>query len=273
MIAKRLLMPLLLAAAVSCGRQAQEATVPQEMPAPEEAPEAATTSVADSAPKVLVSKGVIRSANEVEVFSRIEGQLLDVRLLEGTVVHKGQVLFRLDDWDLKGKVAVSRTALEQAQLRMEEILVGQGYKRDNLETAPEKTREYAKVKSGVNVCATELEINQEKLSRAVIKAPMSGVITGVKALSYSFVEPGETLCTIVDPKNLIVEFSILETELRKFSLGSTVEVRSIAYSEIPHTATIRSIGSVVDEYGMIRIEATLSDPDKLLPGMTAIVNL
>ena len=267
MIAKRLMIPLLMVGAVSCGQRPQEAPViPEEEPVREQV-------VPETAPKVLVSKGIIRSASEVEVFSRIEGQLLDVKLLEGTAVRKGQVLFMLDDWDLKGKVAVSRTALEQAQLRMEEILVGQGYKRDNLETAPEKTREYAKVKSGVNVCATELEINQEKLSRAVIKAPMSGVITGVKALPYSFVEPGETLCTIVDPKNLIVEFSILETELRKFSLGSTVEVRSIAYSEIPHTATIRSIGSVVDEYGMVRIEATLSDPDKLLPGMTAIVNL
>lgn len=267
MSAKRLLIPLLIVAAVSCGQTPQEApVVPEEEPVVrEQAPEAA--------PKVLVSKGVIRSASEVEVFSRIEGQLLEVRLLEGTLVRKGQVLFRLDDWDLKGKLAVSSTALEQAQLRMEEILVGQGYKRDNLQAVPEKTREFAKIKSGVNVCATELEINREKLERAVIKAPVSGVITGVKALSYSFVEPGETLCTIVDPSNLIVEFSILETELRKFSIGSTVEVRSIAYSEIPHTATIRSIGSVVDEYGMIRIEAALSDSDKLLPGMTAIVNL
>lgn len=268
MIPNRLLIPLLMALAASCsphtGGSASQPVQTQE-PVREEAPAAEQ--------KILVSKGVIRSASEVEVFSRIEGQLLDVNLLEGTRVRKGQVLFRLDDWDLKGKVSVSSTALEQAQLRMEEILVGQGYKRDNLQAVPEKTREYARIKSGVNACETELVINREKLERATVKAPVSGVITGVKALSYSFVEPGETLCTIVDPENLIVEFSILETELRKFSVGTEIEVRSIAYSEMPHKATIRSIGSVVDELGMIRIEATLSDSEKLLPGMTAIVNL
>lgn len=223
--------------------------------------------------KVLVSKGVILSANEVEVFSRIEGQLLDVKLLEGRTVRKGETLFNLDDWELAAKVQISRTAYEQASFRMTEILLGQGYKRDKLDEVPENIKEYARIKSGLNVSASELSYNQERLKKAVITAPVSGVVTLIKALPYSFVKPGETLCTIVDPANLIVRFSILETELRKFSVGTEVEVRSIAYPEMIHIASVRSIGTVVDESGMVEIEAVLSDSEKLLPGMTAMVNL
>lgn len=222
---------------------------------------------------VLVSKGVIRSANEVKVFSRIEGQLKDVKLLEGRVVRKGEVLFNLDDWELAAKVQISQTAYDQANFRMTEILLGQGYKREKLDEVPENIKEYARIKSGLNSCASELEYSRERLKRAVITAPVSGVVTLIKALPYSFVKPGETLCTIVDPSDLIVRFSILETELRKFSVGTTVEVRSIAYSEMLHLATVRSIGTVVDESGMVEIEAVLSDSENLLPGMTAMVNL
>lgn len=223
--------------------------------------------------RVLVSKGIIRSISEVKVFSRIEGQLLDVNLIEGTSVRSGQVLFRLDDWELKSRLAMSRTACEQARLQMTEILVGQGYKRDGLDKVPENIREYARVKSGVNTREADLEFNASRLERAIIKAPVSGVVTGVKALSYAFVKPGETLCTIVDPAHLIVEFNVLETELRMFRIGTEVEVRAMAYHEVKHTAKVRSIGTVVDESGMVRIEALLSDSENLLPGMTAIVNL
>lgn len=262
-----LVLAALLSIACSTNNGGQQAeTIQSDIPAE-------NVATPSQSRKVLVSKGVIRSANEVKVFSRIEGQLLDVKLIEGTSVRAGEALFRLDDWELKGKLEISRTAYEQAQLRMKEILVGQGYKRDHLNEVPEDIQEYARVKSGVNACASDLEFNRSKLEKAIIKAPVSGLVTGIKALSYAFVEPGETLCTIVDPKNLIVEFSILETELRKFEVGTVVEVRAIAYNEILHTATVRSIGTVVDESGMVSIEAVLSDAEHLLPGMTAIVNL
>jgi len=222
---------------------------------------------------MLVSKGIIRSENEIRVYSRLVGQLNEVTLLEGRRVRKDEELFSLDDWELKDKVLLSESELERSKLKMEEILVSQGYKRDQFDQVPNKIVEYARIKSGMNVCERELEISKSKLSMASIRASVSGVITGVNAVSYAFVEPGETLCTIVDPSHLIVEFSILETELRKFKIGTKVEVRSIAYKEDVHYATVRSIGSVVGSDGMIKLEATIQDCSNLLPGMTAIVNL
>lgn len=260
-----------LAVAVSCTSSKPAGVAPYEQL--QAVTESQGSGDAGQNQKILVSKGVIRSANTVSVFSRIEGQLLDVNLLEGVKVSKGTPLFRLDDWDLKGKVELDESECEQARLRMEEILVSQGYKRDNLDAAPARIKEYARIKSGLKVSERGLELDKAKLERAVIKAPMSGVITGVKVLSYAFVKPGETLCTIVDPNDLIVEFSILETELRRFELGREIEFFAIAYSDTPHKAVVRSIGSVVDDAGMVKVEATISEPGKLLPGMTVIVNM
>jgi len=223
--------------------------------------------------KYLVSKGVILSESAVNVFSRIEGQLLEVKLLEGQKVRKGQVLFNLDDLDLRNKVYLSESQVEHAHFLYEEILIGQGYKRDSLGSVPETVSAYARVKSGLNVIQRELEINREKLSYAKILSPQDGVVTGVNVPSYSFVKPGETLCSIVDPDNLIVEFSILETELSRFTLGCEVEVRSIAYSDEPHRAVVISLDSVVDQSGMVKVLARIDDSRNLLPGMTADVSI
>jgi len=260
---------------MACGNPSgvqDSAPVNPTQPSAAEASAAAPSEEAAS-PAVLLSKGVIRSSNEVNVYSRIEGQLQDVKLLEGQRVRKGQTLFTLDDWDLKGKVLLSESSKEQAQVRLEEILIGQGYKRDNFSAVPENVMKYAMVKSGLNVAERELELNRARLSRTVITAPMSGLLTGIKPLPYSFVSPGETLCRIVDPDHLIIEFSILETELSRFKVGLPVTIKAIAYSEVSHIAVIRSIGSVVDEAGMIKIEASIEDSTDLLPGMTAIVSL
>jgi len=223
--------------------------------------------------KVLVSKGVIRSVNEVNVYSRIEGQLLDVKWLEGQKVSKGQVLFNLDDSEYMAKVLLSEGKMKEATVRMDEILIGQGYKRGEFKDVPQDVFQYVRVKSGLNVAEIEYEINKQKLSRTIVTAPQSGLLTGIVPLPYSFVKPGETLCKIVDPSHLKVEFSILETELKRFELGKSVEVKAIAYNDQPYQAKVVSISTVVDESGMVKVEAALENPGKLLPGMTAIVSL
>lgn len=226
-----------------------------------------------AAQKVLVSKGVIKSDNEVPVYSRITGQLNEVRLIDGTRVFKGQVLFSLDDQEHRADVELCEAELEQARMRMEDIFLGQGYKRAEFDNIPESVLSLARIKSGCNVKEKELSIARERLNRCLIKAPISGVVANVTPTSYAYVNPGETLCKIVDTKHLIVEFSVLETELRRFEMGTVVEVSTIAYSESSYQARVRSIGSIVDQAGMIKVEAVLLENGNLVPGMTAIVKL
>jgi len=257
----------ILSTACAGGAQSQEQGGDNtDTPQPQEA-------VAPAASRILVSKGIIKSANEVEIFSRIEGQLMAFNLREGDWVRKGQLLFQLDDWDLKGKFQMSSSEFEQAKMRQEEILIGQGYKREEFDRVPQNVVQYARVKSGLNLSQDKLAYHKARLEQARITSPMQGIVVGVKPLPYAFVSAGETLCTVVDPNHLIVEFSILETELGKFAKGRQLEVVSLAFPDVKYSATVSNIGSVVDSNGMIIIRAAISDSKNLLPGMTAIVNL
>jgi len=279
---KRFLIPVsLFLALVSCRSGADEAAVNADRAAASAEETAAVTEVRkqtepvedEGMSKVLVSKGLIRSINEVNVYSRIEGQLMDVQLVEGQKVRKGQELFKLDDSEFRAKVILSEGQMKEASVRMDEILIGQGYKRGEFKDVPEDVLQYIRVKSGLNTAEIEYEINKRRLGRTSITAPQSGLVTGITPLPYSFVKPGETLCKIVDPEHLKVEFSILETELKRFELGKIIEIKAIAYLDQPYQAKVTSISTVVDESGMVEVEATLENPGKLLPGMTAIVRL
>ncbi len=266
---------LILAAAASCisGNGAGNGSA-GENPAPQaSAPQAQspTVTAARETKQVPVSNGVIISDNEVPIYSRIQGQLGSVNLTEGQRVSKGSVLFRLDDQELRASVELGDSEVEEARLRMEDILISQGYKRDRLDQVPANILLYARIKSGLNSRQKELEIRKTKLSRSIVTAPVSGVVANLEARSYWFVEPGMTLCTLVDTDNLSVVFSVLETEVRNYSVGSQVRVSAIAYSEEIHKATVTTIGSVVDKSGMVRIVASIEDNGNLMSGMTAAI--
>ncbi|MBQ0053338.1 MAG: efflux RND transporter periplasmic adaptor subunit [Bacteroidales bacterium] len=223
---------------------------------------------------MLVSKGVIKSDNEVAVFSRITGQLNEVKLIDGQKVKKGDVLFTLDPDELRMQVELAEAQLEQAYLKTEEIVIGLGYQKGQMNKVPQALLRAAKIKSGYNVAEKELALARKKLENSIIKAPLSGVIANVSSTkSYSYVNPGQTLCKIVDTGKLIVEFSILESELDRFAVGKEILINSLAYSDEYHSAEVRSIGSIVNEAGMVIVEAEISDNRHLMPGMTAIIKL
>lgn len=220
---------------------------------------------------MLVSKGTIVSVNDVPVYSRLQAQIVRYNVLEGLTVRKGETLFGLDDEDIRSEISILTEEYEKAKFKLDDILVGQGYKKDDYSGIPETIMELAKVKSGLNVAETKLEIAKNQLSRTSVKAPISGTVTDIRVPQYSYAVPGEMMCRIVDTEHLKVVFSILESEIGRFYIGKEVEVRSIAYSGETHSAKISAISPLVDENGMIRIEAILNDSNNLMPGMSALI--
>jgi hypothetical protein len=66
---------------------------------------------------------------------------------------------------------------------------------------------------------------------------------------------------------------VLENELSKYQIGGSVSVTTIAYPSEQHPATVTAISPVIDDNGMVRIEATMEPHPHLMPGMTAFVSI
>ena len=218
-------------------------------------------------------KGTIQSVSEVAVNSRINEQIVMLGVEMGQRVKKGQVVARLDRTATEDKITRGRAELERAEYQYQNILMGQGYKRGNLDQAPENIRELARVNSGYNTAKAALRQLEHQLDYCTIQAPISGVVTQLNAALYSIANPGETLFRIVDTEHLKVCFDILENELQRFERGTVITVIPISYSDTRHQARITAVSPVVEKNGMVHLEATLTPHPSLMPGMSAIVTL
>ena len=73
------------------------------------------------------------------------------------------------------------------------ILMGQGYKRDHLDAAPENIKKLARINSGYNEAKAELHELEHQLTYCVIKAPVSGYVSKIQNTLYGAAQPGEYL--------------------------------------------------------------------------------
>jgi len=191
----------------------------------------------------------------------------------GQYVKKGQVVARLSDTALREKIGHCRARLEKAEFQYQAILMGQGYKRDHLDDAPESLKRMARINSGYNEAKAELHELEHQLSYCTITAPVSGYVRSIQNTLYGTAQPGQPLFSIVDIDHLKVSFDVLENELAKYEMGATVSATTIAFPNEQHPATISAVSPVIDDNGMIHVEATLKPHPHLLPGMTAFVTI
>ncbi len=222
----------------------------------------------------LTVGGRIEAVHEIPVFSRLAEQIVmfDIEKI-GQPVQKGQVVARLSDAALRDKILHSQTKLEKAEFQYQAILMGQGYKHDRLEEAPENIKKLARINSGYNEAKAELHELEHSLSYCTITAPISGVVSQIKNTLYGAALPGEALFYIVDTEHLKVCFDVLENELSKFQMGACLTVSTVAYPAEQHPATVSAISPIIDSNGMVHIEATLAPHPHLMPGMTAFITI
>lgn len=220
------------------------------------------------------NKGRIETVREIPVFSRIAEQIVMFGIENtGQYVKKGQVVARLSDVALREKILHCRAKLEKAEFQYQAILMGQGYKHDHLDDAPEKLKHLARINSGYNEIKAELHELEHQLSYCTIVAPVSGYVLKIQNTLYGAAQPGEALFSIVDMDHLKVSFDVLENELARYQKGARLTVSTVTFPSEQHPATISAVSPVINENGMAHIEATLAPHPHLMPGMTAFVTI
>ncbi len=269
-------LPLLFLAALSaCHSRSSAPEAPQEIVSAEEAVAAPAVENQNLQRTIeaegFSSKGTIQAVTEVPVYSRISEQIVSFDIELGQRVRKGEVVVRLSQDVLKDKIARGKAELENAEYHYQAILMGQGYKRGQMDDAPEEMRQQARINSGYYATMASLKLLEREITYCTITAPITGAVSRIDATLYGAATPGVPLFYIVDTEHLKVCFDVLENELHKFQTGTRIRVISVAYPSEVHQAEVSAISPVVEKNGMVHLEATLQPHPHLMPGMTAIV--
>ena len=219
-----------------------------------------------------VGQGTIEAWRTISVYSRLAQQVVASHAREGCFVREGELLFQLDREELDDRLLRLKATLDEKEVSVRDILIGQGYDWENTAGIPEKKLELARVKSGYNSTRVEYEIAQKELRNTEIVAPASGFVSQLKLYPNDYATTAEPACRIVCVDKLNLIFYVLEQELVRIKVGDKVSFSPVANASKHYRATVTLVMPQVDANGMIRIKARVEDPEGLLPGMHVIVN-
>ncbi len=212
-------------------------------------------------------QGTIASDEVVKVSPEIGGRILELRVDEGDLVRRGQLIARIDVEQLRKQLAELETALQLAnevyerQKRLWDQQIGSEI-------------QYLQARNNKERLEKRIETLEFQLGKSEVYAPISGEVDMVFAKAGELASPGMPLVQILDTRQVKVRADVPENYLKAVRKGTRVQVR-IPALEQTRVAPIARVGNVIDPANRtFPIEIPLRNADGLLkPNLLAIVCL
>jgi len=230
----------------------------------------------------------INALQNVEIRARIGGFIESVLVDEGQTVHKGQVLFTINNKQFLQELQRAKAATKSvmAELNAVEIELSGSKKLldKNFISQPEYDLAVAKVEA-LHAKLEEAKAIEEEanlnLSFAQIKAPFDGIINRIPNKTGSLVEEGTLLTTISNNKEILVYFNVSEVDYLEYAMSedekNSKEVSLVLANgtPYPHKGIIETTESEFDNHtGTLAFRAKFPNPDHILKhGATGKIQL
>lgn len=232
----------------------------------------------------------IQAIKNVEIRARVQGFLDRILIDEGHEVKKGQLMFQINDLELKTELARTKAnvsnAIAEAKAAELEAVRTKTMVEKKIISNTEYELAFSKLKAANAKIdeAKSFQLSAEtKLSYTNIRAPFDGVIDRIPLKIGSLIDPGALLTTISDISKVYTYFHISENEYLqlKKSLSQEPLKNKILHLILVDGSTYSFPGKIEttdgkfnDNTGAIGFRAIFPNPNKLLKhGATGKVRL
>jgi RND family efflux transporter MFP subunit len=232
----------------------------------------------------LVASGYVVARRMATVAAEVTGRVLEVRVEEGQVVRRGQILAVLEPTLARAEFssATARTASAEADyaearrvLTRTQELAARGYASNAALTAAQSRAAQAEAQR--NSARSDAQRAAAQLARYEIRAPFSGVVVNKSAQPGEIISPmsaggGFTrtgICTIVDMESLEIEVDVSEAFISRVEAGQRVEAILEAYPDVMFPAhVIATIPAASRDRATVRVRIGFDALDpRILPEM------
>ena len=253
--------------------------------------------------QVVSATGKINPVYQVKISAEATGEIVDLPVMEGDVVRKGQLLLRIkpDNYEAQKNVAEARLAQAKSSLsstkamldkvesdynRIQELAQKKLASDSELENAKstylQTLGNYESMKSGVTQAEASLKDAVTNLNKTVVYAPMNGTVSqrnvdlSERVLGSGF-SPGTEMLTVADLSKMESTVNVDENDVVLISVGDTARIHVDAFSEktfkgivtqIGNSAVTRGLGTQ-DEVVNFEVKILILNPgNNLRPGMS-----
>ena len=214
--------------------------------------------------------GLIRTPAQSKLSFRIGGTIHQILVHNGSMVSAGQVIAHLDDRDQRLALRIAQDQLAEARVQLRALIAEYGGSELDTISLKPNARAFVLTKSGYYKAQTMLAQARQQLDYTLLRAPYAGIVANLTTKSYNFITSYEPFCTLLSRAGLLVEFSVLESELAAVKVGQPVRISPVAMPERTYTGQVSEINPFVNAQGLVLVNARISRPDQyLFEGMNA----
>jgi HlyD family secretion protein len=220
---------------------------------------------------VVTASGVIQPKRKVDISADISGRVIEVAVVEGQTVSRGDLLIRIDPTQYEALVRRSEAAVAQARAQSAQA-------RANLAQAENAARRAEQLSAGDRLISnqeleqarTQLRVTQaqeeaarfavsqaeaslsearETLRKATIVSPMAGRVTrlnideGETAVVGTMNNPGSLLLTVADLSVMEASVKVDETDVPRITFGDSATLKVDAFPNQVFTGKVTRISN------------------------------
>lgn len=220
---------------------------------------------------VVTASGVIQPKRKVDISADVSGRVVELAVLEGQMVARGDLLLRIDPTAFEAAVRRSEAMVAQARAqeaqaranllqatsaagRAERLASGDRLiSEQDLEQARTQQQvaeaQHEAARYGVSQANASLNEAQEALRKTTIVAPMAGRVTrlnieeGETAIVGTMNNPGSLLLTVADLGEMEASVKVDETDVPHISYGDSAVVRIDAFPKETFSGRVTQIAN------------------------------
>ena len=211
--------------------------------------------------------GSIEANEQVEIRSEISGIVESINFKEGSQVSKGQLLFKVNDVELRAQLGQAKT---------KEGLAAENERRAKLLLQKEaiSQEEYDVAQADFKSAQAQSQLIRAQIAKTAVRAPFSGKI-GLRSISPgTYITPAILVANLVNSGKLKITFSIPEKYASEIKTAADLNF-TVANSPKKYKATIYAIEPGIQAATRtLQVRAIAENSDgKLFPGTFANVEL
>lgn len=243
-------------------------------------------------PVQIRSIGTVISPHSVDIRPRVDGELVELLIKQGSTVTKGSLLARIDDRELRANLQQEKAELTNRQAQLNNAMLDmkryQQLKKQNAISGQIFDQQQALVSQLQAQIATQkavIEAKETSLTHTQITSPIDGVvgIVGIHEGNYIRTSDAQPLFSIVQVDPIAVEIGIPQKQLPKLlplaRENQLTQIAVLAFDQEEQTLLATGHLEVIDnqvsaQTGTLKARAIFDNANHALwPGQTVIAKI
>jgi HlyD family secretion protein len=243
--------------------------------------------------ETVSADGKIQPVTEVKISAKVTAEIIDLPVVEGLRVQKGDLLVRLDPTDYREAVQGAEEGVKSAQANLQKAQSTYDRIKSLYEKNLESSYNLENAEADLKIAQSQLDRSkatlkdaQDRLAKTEIYSPMSGTISvlnkkrGEMASEAMFRD--DVIMVVADLSQMEAQVEVDENDIVNVRVGDPVSIEIDAFpdttfrgtvKEIAHSAITRGYGTQ-DEVTNFLVKIDVMDPiEHLRPGMSTTVDI